>query len=280
MSDVLGSGSYSVVYRGRRLLGGGAVAIKVVNKGLIKDEVAYENMKKEIKVMGELDHPNIVRFLAVFQTVNNIYIIMEYCNQGTLLALMRRAGPLPEAQVWAILTQLTRALRYLVQKSVLHRDLKPENILLADGVPKLIDFGFACQLGEGPETRLQDNMGSPLYMSPQLLVGESYTAKSDVWSLGIILYEMLYGHTPWPSKDKAELIFKTLNHPLHIQRGPSPAFIELVVGCLRIREADRLSFPELFLLVDRQKLVPEQAVAPSGLVSVKSSINFPKKQLL
>jgi serine/threonine protein kinase len=282
----MGTGSYSVVYRGRSLLDNRPVAIKVVNKSLIKDELAYENMKKEIKIMGELDHPNIIKFHAVFQTVNNIYIIMEYCNEGTLLQLIRK-GPLAEDRVWAFIEQLGRALRYLTNRNILHRDLKPENILLSNSCPKLIDFGFACTLEHGLQTVLVDNMGSPLYMSPQLLVGEVYTPKSDIWSLGIIIYEMVYGHTPWPSADKESLVYNTLNVPLQIQRGPSQDIIELIIGCLRIREWDRLGYPELFKILDTKKkalrpatIILREESKPAQRVSVKSDINYSKKDIL
>jgi serine/threonine protein kinase len=86
-------------------------------------------------------------------------------------------------------------------------------------------------------------------MSPQLLLGEQYSPKSDLWALGIILYEMVFKITPWPSATKAELASKTLSAPLKVPRGPSPGIVELIVGCLKVREEERISFDEFFGLV-------------------------------
>lgn len=129
----------------------------------------------------------------------------EYCNGGTLEDMIKKEGVLSEAKALNIFRQLLEAFKVLNEYKIIHRDTKPENILFHNGVVKLADFGF-CK-GLDSETDMTATMlGSPIYMAPEVLKGEPYTNKIDIWSLGAVLYEMLFGVCPFESKSIVELI--------------------------------------------------------------------------
>jgi serine/threonine-protein kinase ULK/ATG1 len=152
----------------------------------------------------------------MIKSKSNCYLVYEYCNGGTLLGLLRREQKLEERKALLIFKQLLEAFKVLNKYSIMHRDLTPENIFFTEegesgtqGVEskrlKLGDFGF-CK-GLKPDENLAKTMlGSPIYMAPEVLKGESYTTKADIWSLGVILFEMLYGYCPFESRSIASLI--------------------------------------------------------------------------
>lgn len=127
-----------------------------------------------------------------------MYIITEFCEDGDLYHYLDRKKKLPESEAKKYLKQLMKGAEYLHANGIIHRDLKPANILIKNGICKLSDFGFAKSL-DGDNTVMKSIVGTPLYMSPQILKRLKYTAKSDLWSIGLIYYEMLHGRTPWPA---------------------------------------------------------------------------------
>ena len=151
--------------------------------------------------MKKVDHPNIVKLLDVFQTSNNMYIVTEFCQGGDLRNYIRNKRKLCEGQALQILSDLMNGFKYLNKLDIIHRDLKPANILIHDGICKISDFGFAKSLEDGQNTVMKSIVGTPLYMSPQILNKREYTNKSDLWSIGLIYYEMIHGQTPWPAKN-------------------------------------------------------------------------------
>jgi serine/threonine protein kinase len=162
---------------------------------------------------------NVVRLEKVIETSNNYYIVEEYCDGGELRGVLRR-GRMEEREAVPLLCDLLRGYLPLFQAGIIHRDIKPENILLSAGVAKLADFGFAKRLYNFHRQMLKSYVGSPLYMAPQVLIlldkGEAskggtlldktYTSKSDIWSMGLIFYEMLHGAHPFPSRSEKELL--------------------------------------------------------------------------
>ena len=141
----------------------------------------------------------------MLKTVNNFYFVYEYCNGGTLEKLLKKNGPLGEKQSLLYFKQLTNAFRVLNENNIMHRDIKPENILIHDGVLKVADFGF-CKPLEDRDGMAETMLGSPIYMAPEVLKGEMYTIKADVWSLGVVLYRMVFGVCPFESNNIAKLI--------------------------------------------------------------------------
>jgi serine/threonine protein kinase len=132
----------------------------------------------------------------MLRTVNNYYLIYEYCNGGTLTQILEKRRFLKEAEALKIFAQMVEAFKVLVKENILHRDLKPSNILFHDGVLKLADFGFCKELLKENDMT-QTMVGSPIYMAPEVLKGQTYNCKADIWSMGVVLYEMLFGVCPY-----------------------------------------------------------------------------------
>ena len=151
--------------------------------------------------MKKVSHHNIVQLHDIYQTTNNMYIVTELCQDGDLLRKLQRRRKLSEVEAKNYLRDIMSGAKYLHKNGIIHRDLKPANILLKKGICKLSDFGFAKSLNS-EDTVMKSIVGTPLYMSPQILKKVKYTAKSDLWSIGLIYYEMLHGRTPWPAQNE------------------------------------------------------------------------------
>ncbi|TPX35577.1 hypothetical protein SmJEL517_g02166 [Synchytrium microbalum] len=216
-------------------------------KSVLRDKLnrkLSENLQSEIKILQGLRHPNIVQLLDVVNTDRHIHLIMEYCSLGDLSSFIKRkgvqnsqinvnpgsnylaglSGGLAEFVVRHFLNHLVKAMIFLRQNSLIHRDLKPQNLLLSVApigsrhievngsmvpalpVLKLADFGFARSLAS--QDMASTLCGSPLYMAPEVLRGDKYDAKADLWSLGAILYEMIYGRPPFKAQNHIDLLKK------------------------------------------------------------------------
>lgn len=137
------------------------------------------------------DNPHIIKLHALKKTPHNYYLMLEYCNGGDMLAKLRNEGTLPQLEVVRYLSQILNAFHTLVSHKIMHRDFKLANILLHEGNIKIADFGFAKLLsGEDYATTM---LGSPLNMAPEVLGGNKYNNKADIWSIGACIYEMVYG---------------------------------------------------------------------------------------
>jgi serine/threonine protein kinase len=149
--------------------------------------------------MRKLHSENIVRFIDVVETENNFYIVQEYCNGGDLRTKLNKEKQFSEAIATEYLTQLLNGFIELMTNGVIHRDMKPENILINNKKAKIADFGFAKNVLSRSQL-LRTLVGTPLYMSLQMLKNDKYTSKCDIWALGLLYYEMLYGRVPWSGK--------------------------------------------------------------------------------
>lgn len=163
------------------------------------DSYNLKNLQSEIDIMKKVHHENIVKLYDVYQTSNNMYIVTELCDGDLCAYLDKNDKKLTEADAKRLIKQIMKGAKYLHSNGIIHRDLKPANILIKNGICKISDFGFAKNMGQA--TIMKSIVGTPLYMSPQLLKGIKYTSKSDLWSIGLIYYEMLHGRTPWPANN-------------------------------------------------------------------------------
>lgn len=200
-SKLLGKGSFSKVYHGvytgcatHVLDTGTQVAVKVIsmkdNINLVEDEVRLMCMIKDNP------HPNIVECYAVIRTDSSVSIVMEYCDSGNLRDILKK--PIKEKYAQFYFSQLINGLKYLDQHNIIHRDIKPRNILLTDKrrILKIADFGFAKRTTN--DISMYDTIcGSPMYMAPEIMRKQQYNKQTDMWSIGMILYEMLYGYHPY-----------------------------------------------------------------------------------
>ena len=199
---LLGTGSFGKVYKARQRGNLRLVAMKYIAKGDRKED-GLASLRAEIKIMSEVRHPNVVELLDWFETEKHFCIVMEYC-EGDLREILKVDETLPEDEIQRVAIGLVSALEYLHKNRIVHRDLKPQNVLIApDGAVKLCDFGFARSMGHA--SLIKSFKGTPLYMAPELLGGKAYNCLVDIWSLGVILYELKYGEVPFKSDQYAEL---------------------------------------------------------------------------
>lgn len=165
----------------------------------------HEFTMNEIRNLTKIDNPNCVRFMEMLRTSNNMYLIYEYCNGGTLEQAINRKHFLSEAESVKILAQLLNGFKAMAKENILHRDLKPSNILFHNGVIKIADFGF-CKALLSPQDLTTTMVGSPIYMAPEVLKEMPYNTRADVWSMGVVFFECLFGFCPYEDQSIAKLI--------------------------------------------------------------------------
>ncbi|XP_063835987.1 serine/threonine-protein kinase ULK3 [Ostrinia nubilalis] len=252
VTEKLGSGSYSTVYKAYTKVGARSiVAIKCVDKSSIKNSgSAVDNLVTEIRLLKTLEHPHIVHMKHFTWDDRNIYIIMEYCCGGDLSKYIHRYGRVPEKQVLYFLQQLASALKFLREKGVVHMDLKPHNLLLHKGsdgkyILKVADFGFAQYMCSSWRRCVR---GSPLYMAPEVVKGD-YDARVDLWSVGVIMYECLFGRAPYSSQTFQQLLDKIQSQaPIQIPKNSSisPGCLDLLTRLLQHDPDKRISYDDFF----------------------------------
>jgi serine/threonine-protein kinase len=202
---LLGEGGMGEVYRTEDLLLGQAVALKFLPEALARNEDALRRFRNEVRLARQVSHPNVCRVHDVGEADGQIFLTMEYVDGEDLASLLRRIGHLPQEKAIEIARKLCAGLAAAHDKGVLHRDLKPANVMLdGRGEVLLTDFGLAGLPEEigGAEVR----SGTPAYMAPEQLAGREVTPRSDIYSLGLVLYELFTGRRPFEGSTLAELI--------------------------------------------------------------------------
>src|SRR5215212_855150 len=194
----VGVGGMATVYDGQDLRLQRRVAVKIPLPVYAADPSFIKRFENEAHAAAALTHPNLVGVYDVGEAEGAPFIVMEFVDGGTLKDLLRQAAPLPPAGLIQIGTQVADALDTAHRHGVVHRDVKPQNILLTpDGRVKLTDFGIALALGAESATRTGTLLGSVQYVAPELVRGESATPLSDVYALGVVLYEIATGQLPF-----------------------------------------------------------------------------------
>ncbi|KAH7464668.1 hypothetical protein PRIC1_005717 [Phytophthora ramorum] len=289
--ETIGRGSYGTVHKAINLSSGAAVAVKMIGKDKLRRPHERQSIEKEIETMRvaveqfENGHPHIVRLLCTKESQHHIFIVQEYCAGGDIAQLMKANSGLKEEQARLYMSQLASGLQFLRSQNVVHRDLKPANLLLssrnlATAKLKIADFGFARELGS--EMMAESVVGSPLYMAPELLEYKSYDAKADLWSVGIILYEMLVNEHPFLVVDKCHAtnhlalrrnIYRYYEHYGHLRLpkkvSVSPECEQLVEALLRVDPRKRISFEDFFRAPFL--LPPAPAETDAGAADLESS---------
>ncbi|XP_039193462.1 serine/threonine-protein kinase ULK3 isoform X2 [Crotalus tigris] len=250
LTERLGSGTYATVFKAyRKKNSREVVAIKCVSKKNL-NKASVENLLTEIEILKNIRHPHIVELKDFQWDKEYIYLIMEYCPGGDLSRFIRSRRILPEKVACIFLQQLACALKFLHDKNICHLDLKPQNILLTSlekSHLKLADFGFAQHMSPRDEKHVL--RGSPLYMAPEMVCNRQYDARVDLWSVGVILYEALFGRLPFASKSFAELEEKIRsNQPVELPSRPrlSPECRDLLQRLLQRDPQQRISFQAFF----------------------------------
>lgn len=209
----LGSGAFAVVYEGQHRVTGQKVAIKAIDMQAVskKNEKSKENLRREINILKKASHPNIVTMHTALwhQDGTYLYIVMELCDMDLSQYLKQAPNRrLSERETKRLMQHLASGLHYLSGLNIVHRDLKPQNLMLCNvngtHVLKIADFGFARE--ESQSDMLRTLCGSPLYMAPEIVKGQPYASNADLWSVGVIFYEMLVGQQPFIARSIIELV--------------------------------------------------------------------------
>jgi serine/threonine protein kinase len=250
----------AVVYKGYQASLNRYVAIKVLRGNLARDEKLVARFRREALAVAKLSHPNILHVYDTGVAHGVYYIAMDYARGGTLKELLRR-GPLPIDRAVSIATQLAGALDYAHRQGLVHRDVKPSNVLLTrEGRPLLGDFGIARALHQTSQlTRTGARIGTPEYMAPEQAGGESPDGRADIYALGIVLYEMLAGATPFHAETPMATLYQHLNDappPLRKANSNIPTWLEAVVDkALAKRPEDRFRRARDFATDLRQRRI-------------------------
>ena len=203
-NEILGKGASAVVRKGIKIDTGEAYAIKIINKqSLTLDE--KESLENELKIMGMVDHPNIVRVEEYFENNGLVFIVLELMEGGELFDRLCEVEHYTEKQAVDVFRPLVDAIRYCHSLGIVHRDLKPENLLYKtkdeDSLLKVSDFGFSKFLIPKAQEQLFTACGTPTYVAPEIIGNFGYDSKVDCWSLGVILYVMLCGYPPFYAEE-------------------------------------------------------------------------------
>lgn len=254
--DLIGHGAFAIVFKGRhKHKRNWEVAIKCISKKNLAKSQSL--LAKEIKILKELKHDNIVRLLDYQEIGGCVYLVMEYCNGGDLAEYLQSKGTLSEDTIRIFLQQIVQAMKVLQGRGILHRDLKPQNILLCrsegrrtnpvNTCIKIADFGFARHLQTN--TMAATLCGSPMYMAPEVIMSQNYDAKADLWSIGTIIFQCLTGKAPFYASTPQELrLFYETNRTLlpSIPKETSSHLRHLLLGLLQRNPKDRMTFDEFF----------------------------------
>src|SRR6266849_3488441 len=213
LEERLGAGGMGLLYRATDLKLKRAVAVKLLARHLVSDETAKARFVQEARAASAIDHPNIATVYDIGEEDGELFIVMALYDGETLKQRMEK-GRLPLDEAVGILRQVVLGLEAAHRAGIVHRDIKPANILrTSSGTVKILDFGVAKLLGESQAqmTQAGQTMGTVLYMSPEQLRGEPLDARSDLWSVGVVAYELLAGVSPFQTDSSAAAIARILH---------------------------------------------------------------------
>jgi serine/threonine-protein kinase len=275
----LSQGGMGAVYKATHVMLGRTVAVKLINPEFVTSTEAVRRFQREARAATSLNHPNIVSVFDLGQTPQGtLYIAMEFVEGPSLKSVITKGGPLEPMRIIPLLRQVASALGAAHRHGIVHRDLKPQNIMIArsaDGheSAKLVDFGIAKTFDDATQlTTSGSTMGTPQYMSPEQAAGQTVDGRSDLYSLGIVMYEMLSGDVPFNDKSLTAIIIK------HMNEAPQPPSLKnpaaripealeaTVLRCLEKDPANRFQTAEEFTaaLQGAAHLIHGVAAMPAG----------------
>ena len=245
----LGTGSYGRVYLVTNKFNNKKYALKVINKNKLMQIYAdCRLVHNEVELHSKLNHPNIIKLYNMKETENEIQILLEYAQNGNLFDIIQKNNGLDELKAFEYFIQIVNAVYFLHQNNIIHRDIKPENILIGENdVLKLCDFGWAKELNVNKRATF---CGTMEYMAPEIVGSEMYDFSVDIWSLGILLYELIMGHSPFRSKSKKDrnIMIKIKKHDLVFDKDKniSKECIDLINRLLDVNPETRLKIKDIF----------------------------------
>jgi serine/threonine-protein kinase len=215
LEELVGTGGMSSVYRAHDQLLERHVALKVLHPHYADDSEYVERFRREARAVAKLSHPHIVTVIDRGEADGQQYIVFEYVDGENLKQLIERTGPLPTRQAIELTLEIADALAFAHEHGLVHRDVKPQNVLITpDGEAKVTDFGIARSLDvEQGVTQTGTVLGTSNYLSPEQASGHTTTPATDVYSLGVVLYEVLTGEVPFPGENFVAVAMKHINEP-------------------------------------------------------------------
>jgi serine/threonine protein kinase len=282
----IGFGGMGDVYRASRLVIGDQVAIKILHAAHVSDPQAGERFRREAQAAARLKHPNAVSIYDFGVTSDGlVYLVMELVEGQNLRQIIKQQGPLAPATVSEITNQVCSALQVAHQQNVVHRDLKPDNIMVNVTISglrvKVLDFGIAKlrDLATGNLTVTGNVMGTPHYMSPEQCLGEEIDNRSDLYSLGVVMYQMLTGSLPFNSSTSTAVVMQHVNKEppslRSINLSISPAVEAVVLHALAKRREDR---PQSADALARELGAAVNAIAPQPIAAPVPRVEPPYRQ--
>ena len=279
IKKIIGKGTFSVVKLGFDRETGEKVAIKILEKKKILNKSDAERVDREINILKEINHLNLIKIIKIKEDVDKYYMIMEFCENGELFNQIVKKRKLDENESAYYYFQLINGLEYIHSKNIVHRDLKPENLLInKKNILKIIDFGLSNYYKEN--NFLSTPCGSPCYASPEMIAGKKYDGNLiDVWSSGIILFAMLCGYLPFDGLTNEILFKKILRCKIEYPKFLSNTSIDLLKKILVNEPNNRITISEIkkhpFYLKGREEF---KKLHPS--IFEKIERNFKHKTIL
>ena len=259
----IGKGGYGKLYLARNKIDNKEYAIKYVSKKKMQSVgVDFSIIKREIDIHIRITHPRIIKLLSYLEDRHNFYLALEYAPNGTLYQLIQYKKGMCESEAFYYFIQVASAIHFLHINGYAHRDIKPENILLdANGGIKLCDFGWCVNVAKGERTTF---CGTYEYMAPEMINDEFYDTGIDIWSLGVLLYEMIHGYSPFRAnrftkdakKAQVEIFINIKNNNYTINKNISDECIDLIDKLLTTDTTKRIKIDELFMhpwVVNKEK---------------------------
>lgn len=249
----IGSGSFGDVYRGLDKHSGMKVAIKRIRKKILYENGQYllRAYYREIDCMKKCECENSIRFIRDFQTQNNYNIIMELCDTDLLCHLYQRPEPFTVDEIRLIFSQLNNVFKKMQQHKIIHRDLKLGNILIKftdeskkNFIPKLSDYGFSKELNNY-NFAANTHLGTPATMAPEIIMNYPYNEKSDLWSVGVMMYQLYYKQVPYEGNTEQEILSK-INGNVPFNMPEDEKFADLINRLLVVNVQNRISWDQYF----------------------------------
>ncbi len=238
--EIAGHGGWSIVYKGVHSILNFPVAIKMLKHNMAMDSDFLEKFRNEAKTIAKLNHRNIVKVYDIEELYRTIFIVMEYLDGYTLEYKLERMPRLKNDEILSIFYQICKGLEFAHENGIIHQDIKPANIfIMPDGTVKIVDFGLACNPGN-----IDFNLpGTVFYMAPEQIQGNPVDERTDIYSLGIMFYEMLTGERPFPEDNISNLmdlhLEEDIQDPRHIVNDVPESLSRIVMRCSRRNPDER-----------------------------------------
>ena len=287
-NKIIYKGTYSNVYLYKDIKTEELISVKHIEKQLyIKYLNTTQIIYNEIEIQSRIVHPNIIRLYNIYENTSSIYLLMEFAKNGNLYSLIRRRKGMNEKNAYNYFSQIVNAVYFLHKNNIIHRDIKPENIVLDEYENcKLCDFGLSIILNDN--SKRNTICGTLEYMAPEIIKNEGYEKTIDIWSLGILLYEMIHGYCPFNSNDNNKnniILNKIINENFEIKKDISNECKDLIQKMLEKDYKKRITIEEIlnhqFMIKNKenQKYITQNLLLDENITD-KINTNFSSSHLI